>query len=310
MRIRASLVAVAVTVFVIAASTASAQAAPAAAPKNGDLVFAEGIGGIVTQTPGASTYKSLTAGVQPKYSPDGRQVAFLDSPSASQTFQIKIRTISSGAERVVASFDATTDYYYWSYLAWSPDAKSLVVSIANRLVKVNVGSGAKSTIYTATTAVKQPAWSPDGTRIAFSTGDAIKLITPQGTGLRTLTTGGSNTFPDWRPDSKALAFITTRYAEKSELVTLPRDGKGQPFRVSHKAYPQGLFHIGVAWSPDGKKIAVLQFNANHPPNDQDTDERFKVRGYLPDGSHSYSLTGPIVGDDGPEGLDWAPKVTN
>jgi hypothetical protein len=67
--------------------------------------------------------------------------------------------------------------------------------------------------------------------------------------------------------------------------------------------------MGVAWSPDGRKIAALQFNANHPPNDQDTDERFKVRGYLPDGSTSYSLTGPIVGDDGPEGLDWAPRVS-
>ena len=67
--------------------------------------------------------------------------------------------------------------------------------------------------------------------------------------------------------------------------------------------------MGVAWSPDGRKIAALQFNATHLPNEEDTDERFKVRGYQPDGSSSYSMTGPIYGDDGPEGLDWAPKVS-
>ncbi|WP_460651813.1 hypothetical protein [Kribbella endophytica] len=65
----------------------------------------------------------------------------------------------------------------------------------------------------------------------------------------------------------------------------------------------------LAWSPDGEKIAALQFNRNAWPDEQDSDERFKVRGCLPDGSHSYSLTGPIKGDDGSEGLDWAPKLS-
>jgi hypothetical protein len=46
----------------------------------------------------------------------------------------------------------------------------------------------------------------------------------------------------------------------------------------------------------------------YDPTDVD-EERAVVRAYLPDGSHSYSLTGPIAGDDRLEGLDWAPKVT-
>ncbi|QNE21839.1 hypothetical protein F1D05_32885 [Kribbella qitaiheensis] len=164
------------------------------------------------------------------------------------------------------------------------------------------------------TQVDAPAWSPDGSRIAFSTGNAIKLVHPDGTNLRTLTSspvGVINNYPDWSPDSQKIAFITNRYrgAQHSELVTLPRSGAGEPFRVSYKAYPQGIFYVGVAWSPDGKKIAALQFNRNALPDPEDSDERFKVRGYLPDGSYSYSLSGPLAGDDGPEGLDWAPKVS-
>jgi Tol biopolymer transport system component len=301
-RLKASLAAAAVAIGFVTALTGSAVGATTSAPKNGDLVFLEGFGGITTQAPGEGSYHGVTEGDEPKYSPNGKQLAFLRSGD------VWVRTLSTGAERQVTHTGGTVG----AYLAWSGDAKSIVTSDGNRLEKVTVSTGAVTTLYTASTAVQQPAWSPDGTLIAFSTGTAIKTITSSGTGLRTVSSGGSNTFPDWRPDSKALAFITTRFTGKSEMVTVPRTATAAttPFRVSWKAYPQGLHHIGVAWSPDGKKIAVLQFNANHEPNDQDTDERFKVRAYLPDGTHSYSLTGPIVGDDGPEGLDWAPKLTS
>ncbi len=45
----------------------------------------------------------------------------------------------------------------------------------------------------------------------------------------------------------------------------------------------------------------MQFNDTLPVDPDDQDERTKVRAYLPDGSYSYSLTGPIAGDDAYEG---------
>jgi Tol biopolymer transport system component len=275
--------------------------AQAAAVKNGDLVFVSNGAAIAIQAPGAGTYNRVIDGNAPKYSPDGKRVAFVGVFEAG-IFEL---TLTTGKQRRITD-RAVRD------LAYSPDGKKLVVSVGSGLDIVDVANGATTRIYTSPDSeVAEPAWSPDGTRIAFRAGSVIRLIHPDGSALRTFTRGGSiNSDPDWSPDSKTIAFVTNRYnpdLSKTELVTLPRSGKGEPFRVSHRAYPQGLFYIGVAWSPDGKKIAALQFNANHLPNDEDTDERFKVRAYLPDGSHSYSLTGPIVGDDGPEGLDWAPK---
>lgn len=276
--------------------------AQAAAVKNGSLVFVSNGAAVAIQAPGAGSYNRVTDGNAPKYSPDGKRVAFVGVLEAG----IFERTLAAGKERRI------TDRQYVRDLAYSPDGTKLVVSVGSGLDIVDVASAATTLVYTSPDSqVAEPAWSPDGTRIAFRDGSVIRLIHPDGTALRTFTRGGSiNSDPDWSPDSKRIAFVTNRYNSevgKTELVTLPRSGKGEPVRVSHQAYPQGLFYIGVAWSPDGKKIAALQFNANHLPNDEDTDERFKVRAYLPDGSHSYSLTGPIVGDDGPEGLDWAPK---
>lgn len=288
-----------------------AGAAPTILPKNGNLTYVEQ-GGVIVEPGGAtSPYNIVTAGERQKFSPDGQRVAFFRQAAFSEDNGLWVRTLSSGSERRILLISGPK-----IALAWSPDATALAVSYGTKLLRVSVATGATSTIWAgpAGTQVDAPAWSPDGSRIAFSTGNAIKLVHPDGTNLRTLTSspvGVINNYPDWSPDSQKIAFITNRYrgAEHSELVTLPRSGAGSPFRVSYKAYPQGIFYIGVAWSPDGKKIAALQFNRNALPDPEDTDERFKVRGYLPDGSHSYSLSGPIAGDDGPEGLDWAPKLS-
>jgi Tol biopolymer transport system component len=283
-----------------------ATAAPTVA--NGDLLFSESAA-VVRQAPRASTSQFVAEGNNAKYSPDGRRIAYT-SPSGYIGYGIWVKTLASGTPRQLGDPNLPV-----GGLAWSPDGGSLVVASGNQLLRVKVSTGAAVPIFTGSNELRDPAWSPDGTRIAFTAGAQIQLVRPSGNGLRTFTVGGNNSHADWSPDGTRIAFITDRYVTSgdgrayAELVTLPSSGLGEPVRVSHQSFPQGLYYMGVAWSPDGRKIAALQFNATHLPNDEDTDERFKVRGYAPDGSSSYSLTGPIYGDDGPEGLDWAPKVS-
>src|SRR5438093_224983 len=94
---------------------------------------------------------------------------------------------------------------------------------------------------------RSPAWSPDGTRLAFERAGQIYAIGVDGRGLRQLTRRpAGNGEPAWSPDSRSIAFT-----RRGALLVMRADGTRQ----------RRLFHArtGAAgrpsWSPDGKWIA-------------------------------------------------------
>ncbi len=95
-----------------------------------------------------------------------------------------------------------------------------------------------------------PAWSPDGRRIAFASRrdgtDHIYVMRADGTGARRITDSRqTDLHPSWSPDGRRIVF-----AREGALFVVPAAG-GKARRVGH-----GLGNAAdPAWSPDGKLIA-------------------------------------------------------
>jgi TolB protein len=108
-----------------------------------------------------------------------------------------------------------------------------------------------------------PAWSPDGTRIAFTTvrdGNAeIYVMNADGTGLMRLTNNGEeDDSPAWSPDGTQIAFATDRDGPVSgssafEIYVMNADGTSQT-RLTNEQPASSK----PAWSPDGTQIAFAR----------------------------------------------------
>jgi Tol biopolymer transport system component/N-acetylneuraminic acid mutarotase len=118
-------------------------------------------------------------------------------------------------------------------------------------------------------------WSPDGTRLAFQSGEAgivgpgnqdIYTIGADGRSLARLTDAPAEDFlPYWSPDGRQLAFLSTRDGN-ADLFVMAADGSGQANLTRSPAdETYGCFFFAYnPWSPDGKRLAFNRYETASP----------------------------------------------
>jgi Tol biopolymer transport system component len=125
----------------------------------------------------------------------------------------------------------------------------------------STGSALPPTPLTHSSALEsEPAWSPDGSQIAFSFVSGgfgnVFVMNADGTGARNVTNQADsfNTKPTWSPDGSRIAFYSDRDGD-NEIYVVKADGSGPQTNLTNSP-TTGDF--GPAWSPDGSRIAFTR----------------------------------------------------
>lgn len=190
-------------------------------------------------------------------SPDGKRAVLIKIIGGRE--QLFTINLDGGRETQITRGDADHEDP-----AWSPNGRKIAfvrIKDGKKIVHlVNPDGSGSEPVTPSTQSVIHPSFTPDGRAILYCTDDdlrppeknesqiySIDLATKR---VRTLISGGVNTFPVMSPDGSKIAYRKIIGDMNSEVFVASADGSNPRNLTNH-----WTFEGWPAWSPDGKTIA-------------------------------------------------------
>jgi TolB protein len=198
--------------------------------------------------------------LDPSWSPDGRRIAFTygvcdDCPGDIVTVDSKGRHRREFSDAV------------GSRPVFAPDGRSITfVTTGQSIASIDLANGRTTALVPAGRhPLDNPAWSPDGTRLAFarrvSPANWDIFVYAPATGRTTRLVHGprSDVEPSWSRNGRWIAYVTQRKSLRFVISAIRPNGTG------NHIVTRGLGGAeNPSWSPDGRSLSYVGFHPGKP----------------------------------------------
>lgn len=188
------------------------------------------------------------ASQHPRWSPDGRWLAFL-SNRESEKPQLYVIPASGGEARKLTDADEGV-----ADPVWSPDSRRLAYISRVRAE----GAYQEDAKKRPPKRITQLKYQYNGLGYTFDRRPHVFVIDVEGGQPVQISQGDfDHSEPAWSPDGKEIAFVSARHTNRdrdvgTDIFAVPAEG-GEPRQLTPTFGPCGL----PAWSPDGRWVAFL-----------------------------------------------------
>ena len=202
---------------------------------------------------------SLRDESSPVVSPDGKLIAFLSGSGDEVVIEVMDLEGESRTRVTPGSGKHRSQ-------RWSPTSKRIVYVAeqegAMPLIHLVNADGSDSLLLTSMSGDEVGGWSRDGTSVAFTVlrgaGQGIYVRNPDGVNEFRATETPDNS-PVWSPDSRRLAFLSTRDGNP-EIYVMELENPDQQTRITESDAAE--YH--VSWSPNGKRLLFVSERDGNP----------------------------------------------
>ncbi len=222
------------------------ESSPVWAPDSKRAVFSSD-GQLVMHDFTTGRQSTLTRGVSPTFSPDGKQLAFVRDGKQLCTLDLE-----SGQERVLATAHVGKPPFNLAQpMAWSPDGQWIAYlaggedAFHNLSVLPSAGGESRAVSFVANTNSSALSWTPDGRQLLFDTSQR----TEPG---RIARVDLAPALPEFREDKLTGLFQDAPAETEKKPVTLDFENVRQRLKL----LPIGLGVDSFAVSPDGKSLLI------------------------------------------------------
>lgn len=238
-------------------NSASADTDPAVSPDGSRVAFVsarDGDAEIYTMNADGSDVRQVTANTfpdyQPAWSPDGARLTFSGYRQTDYSEFTGLYLMDADGSNLRSLGSSSSGF---ASPTWSPDNTTIAFEEDGSISSVSVADSKRTPLALAGVGRNEsPAYSPDGTRIAFiSTRDGnpeLYIMNSDGSGQTRLTTSPeAESAPAWSPDATTIIYGFDR--GNTEIYTLGVPG-GTPSRLTTHSATDGA----PSWSPETRTL--------------------------------------------------------